>query len=426
MMRVRGFSSFPNQAHPIRPMSGAGFSAGGGFLKSVGVALVVVGAACSNQGSMHGDKLVLPSVVEPLIVSDGLRHRGEDPFHRLHRMAFLPDGRLVALSTGPSVRVYGAEGDLQEEMGRRGSGPGEFSGLLELHIAGDTVEIGDAGSRRITRWLPDQGEIWTEPWPHFAWIARDGFHWRASPPGVPAPDGSRLVAALAAARMGAAPDHEHFPAVLRIPAEGGEPGVLVSALTVRRSRATTLGGQSGTVFDGRSRVSHLVGVLGSGAGAYLVRLDEPPASPAETGSWTATILTPTGDTLEHRRFPWEFEERAGEWRVEHLRSLAPRVPESAYDQVERAVRSMGDVGMLVSPVEDVVATQDGLLWLRRDVGPESWEWIALTEELRPVARIQLPKPLGVAASLDGRLAVSPYRTWAYPEEVKLFEMPETP
>ncbi len=82
--------------------------------------------------------------------------------------------------------------------------------------------------------------------------------------------------------------------------------------------------------------------------------------------------------------------------------------------------------MLVSPVEDIVTTQDGLLWLRRDVGPETWEWLALTESLRPVTRIHLPKPLGVAASFHGRLAVSPYRESAYPEEVQLLEFPDTP
>lgn len=61
----------------------------------------------------------------------------------------LPDGRVIVANGKPmELRVYSAKGALLTRIGRKGQGPGEFSGALDLIAAsGDSVVVFTGGSR---------------------------------------------------------------------------------------------------------------------------------------------------------------------------------------------------------------------------------------------------------------------------------------
>jgi hypothetical protein len=381
---------------------------------------------CSAESIPRGEPFTVPEMIEPIVVRLELGEDAATPMPFLFNpMAFLPDGRLVARSARRKVWMFGSDGAFLAEFGRDGEGPGEFRGITGLSVRGDTVEIGDPTLSRLTYWLPDTDEVWTEPWNLPRSASRGGFSWNLTLPGVRATGGPRLVEGRAIGRMGAA-NYEFFPVVLRLDPPGADPVFLASALTVQRSRMANLGGTPVRVHDGQSRLSDQVGVLRTGAGAYEVRLDHPPQSTRRPGSWSVTLYSPEGDTLQHRRYAWEHQERRGEWRRSHLRSqTSPRSPDSALDAVERTIRSLGPTGMLVSPVEAVESTQDGRLWIRRDPGPDTVEWIALDAELNPEFRLHLPRGYTIAASHGGRLVTSQGSTLQVPS-IHLYRIPEQP
>jgi hypothetical protein len=79
--------------------------------------------------------------------------RAEDDsavFGRIADVRRLPDGALV-VSDGPTVQAFSANGARLMRVGRRGRGPGEFTGALSLRRAdGDSVAAWDPGQRRWT------------------------------------------------------------------------------------------------------------------------------------------------------------------------------------------------------------------------------------------------------------------------------------
>jgi hypothetical protein len=370
-------------------------------------------AGCSADLPPPGEPFAVPELIEPIVVNPGLG--GDAPTHMPYLsspMSFLSHGHLVAPSLRSanrrhSVWLFGPEGAFLTEFGREGQGPGEFRTISGLSVLGDTVEIGDSSLGRLTYWLPDTDEVWMAPWSLPRSAVQDAYGWSLRPPGTRTTGGTRLVESRGYRWTTSTTLYEYFPAVFRLEPTEADPVFLVSALTVQRSRRATVRGNVIRIFDGRSRQSDLVGVLRSGAGAYEIRLDHPPQSPRRPGSWSVTLYSPDGDTLKHRRYAWEFQERTGEWRKSHIRSLTNGdFPDSALDGVERAIRALGPSAMLVSPVEEAVSTQDGRLWIRRDQGPGVVEWIALDPDLNPEFRLHLPRWHGIGASLGGRLVVS--------------------
>ena len=82
-----------------------------------------------------------------------------DTLQELYRVVtpfVLADGRVVVpLSGSLSIRVFSADGAFRRTLGREGSGPGEFRGLVSAWARGDTIEALDGRLQRITRFLPD-------------------------------------------------------------------------------------------------------------------------------------------------------------------------------------------------------------------------------------------------------------------------------
>jgi hypothetical protein len=79
-----------------------------------------------------------------------------EEFHQIRTPFLLPDGKLVVpLAGANTIRVFSANGEFVESLGRAGSGPGEFQDLAGAWPRGDTVEALDFELRRFVRFLPD-------------------------------------------------------------------------------------------------------------------------------------------------------------------------------------------------------------------------------------------------------------------------------
>ena len=63
----------------------------------------------------------------------------------------------------PTVRVYDTGGRLIQRLGREGAGPGEFRGVHDLFLAGDTLIAFDSNLLRLTRYLATGALVGTQP-----------------------------------------------------------------------------------------------------------------------------------------------------------------------------------------------------------------------------------------------------------------------
>ena len=168
-----------------RPGSGRGWMVGGrgmggpaardGRQRTPALALVLtallvlsgVWGCAEDRAQETGTRAVpgAPAAVAP----EPLAAVGEVPgdtlheFHQVTTPFALPDGRIVVPLRGMGVvRVFSGEGEFLETLGRPGQGPGEFSWIGSAWPRGDTVEVSDSRSRRVTRFLPD-GSVRTVP-----------------------------------------------------------------------------------------------------------------------------------------------------------------------------------------------------------------------------------------------------------------------
>lgn len=126
---------------------------------SVGLLLV---PACAQppEGEDPSGPLATPGapagigVAPDLTVGDALGDTLQELFGVVTPF-LLPDRRLVVpLAEAGMIRVFGPDGAFRRSLGRRGEGPGEFTGLAAAWARGDTIEAYDRDLVRITRFPP--------------------------------------------------------------------------------------------------------------------------------------------------------------------------------------------------------------------------------------------------------------------------------
>jgi hypothetical protein len=93
----------------------------------------------------------------------------EEPFTNVGSVRELRDGRVILVDNGDRVvRVVDFAAGTSEQIGRQGSGPGEYRvpGVL-LPLAGDSTLLTDAGNRRLLLLAPDgrPAAIVSDGWP---------------------------------------------------------------------------------------------------------------------------------------------------------------------------------------------------------------------------------------------------------------------
>ena len=117
----------------------------------LGVLLLATTFACGEAASdAEGAIAEWEVAAEPRLAVGDVAERDTLVFGRISDARLLEGGMLVVADAGASgVRVFGADGELVSSAGRRGRGPGEFTGSLGLADApGDSVAVWDAGQWR--------------------------------------------------------------------------------------------------------------------------------------------------------------------------------------------------------------------------------------------------------------------------------------
>ena len=107
-------------------------------IAAVLVGLASVGAtACGTADHSEAQAAIWAMSSEPSLTIGKLDGAAEYLFHQIVRARLLPDDRIAVADRGLStVRVYGPEGDFVVEMGGAGEGPGEFTDLRDIWMAG--------------------------------------------------------------------------------------------------------------------------------------------------------------------------------------------------------------------------------------------------------------------------------------------------
>src|SRR5690349_1689664 len=106
----------------------------------------------------------LPAISAAIVVSVAATHAAQsarvldkpqveiaEPFTNVSSVRELSDGRVIVVDAGnQSVHVVDFKAKSVEQIGRSGSGPGEYKspGVL-LPLSGDTTLVGDAGNARL-------------------------------------------------------------------------------------------------------------------------------------------------------------------------------------------------------------------------------------------------------------------------------------
>lgn len=92
---------------------------------------------------------------EPNVTIGQLEGEPESELFQVSTAVLLPDGRVaVADQGGTVIRIFGADGTFERDMGRKGEGPGEFKAINRLAIAApDTIVAFDRGLFRVSTFL---------------------------------------------------------------------------------------------------------------------------------------------------------------------------------------------------------------------------------------------------------------------------------
>ena len=88
---------------------------------------------------------------EPLLTLGAVDGAPEVAFLRITGVHRIPDGGLAVVDGGSSqIRFFEADGRFRASMGRRGEGPGEFTGGLLSELHGDSLWLFDQALNRLT------------------------------------------------------------------------------------------------------------------------------------------------------------------------------------------------------------------------------------------------------------------------------------
>jgi hypothetical protein len=332
----------------------------------------------------------------------------DDPSQSLTRVVQVligPDGELiVSQPLDRRVLVYDTDGQLTREIGRSGEGPGEFGGVGNMGLLSDTLYVGDNGLGRLN-FFTLAGEFlnsvrWTSP------RIRDGrVGYMETAPQVVLPDGSALLEpgmVMGMMRGETGPTTStHRTLFLRIAqnAEGADTAALIDA--EYRSTTVTVEGMTQRIscpFDDYP----LGELMLEGSGVVIVH--RPVASGIQPSDFGILIVDPRGDTTVSRSIeynPIPLPETSVEEAIAQVRSqrLDRDQPAPTAGQVRSAWAQIDCSLLALPPVTELVPTQDGLIWLRREAVPEdSVAWSVVDRLGQIVGQVSLPSDEAVVAS----------------------------
>jgi hypothetical protein len=305
------------------------------------------------------------------------------------------DGTLYVLDSGNhEVRVFDARGRHMRTFGREGAGPGEFMDADGAGWLGDTMWVSDPMQMRTTFFTPS-GNVLRTAGP----ATRASERYAPTVADAVLADGSSLV--LARPLQPRSPTER--PTVSRLPVlrvgRSGSPDTLAWRDLRHRQVRVDNGGRT-LVLTQPWDDSPLVSV--SKTGRSVVLISRPAAARAADARFHVMRLSPFGDTLFSRSFPytpvavpagW-----ASRWADETAGLIAPRRAGTDRRALETDLVRGVYVPAFKPPVTAVVAGDDGTVWLRREQPEEQGGtvvWNVLSGEGQLLAEVRAPGDLEI-------------------------------
>jgi len=304
-----------------------------------------------------------------------------------------PSGELFVTQFGdPTVRVFGSDGALVRQIGRRGEGPGEFIRPGRIGFRGDSLWVLD-GVRlslfgpsealiRQTRTNVSAGELpcgFTG-----AWLLADG---------TLTAEGSCAVDAIVSGAIPSLP-------ILKV----SESGVILDTIAIVPPYARAAGVRIGDAGVFLSSIPELGPPTHgySPDGEALVRLV---FEPAGTQSRMRVLwIDPAGDTVARAERAYASKPFAAAWKERVVTLFLERGPEAIPPHAFRAaVLAQVPWPDEQPPVTDALVGPDDRLWLRRDEAGDSVRWEVWSPDVGPTADAWLPTGLAVKYVGDDHL-----------------------
>lgn len=295
---------------------------------------------------------------------------------------------LVAQPTVPTISVFDSTGRFLRDVGRAGGGPGEFGVLGALGWTGDTLWVMDVSQNRLH--LFDRGLAFartitpfiTDPPPETMRIL----------PGPLLADGSIL-----AIPMMAEPADSHPLILLH---EDGSRRRSLPPLAYR-GHTILVRGSGGPIGNVTNPWSDSPLWTPAADGSSIIIVKRPVATHEDEGRLRIIRLGLDGDTLLNREFvypprPLRKAEVDSTYRqIAERLARNPRLGSTAA-QVEGDVRASIPAPRYYPPVTELIAGDDGTIWLRREAPAQGHEeWQVFSEQGEVLGRIRLPEELQV-------------------------------
>lgn len=309
------------------------------------VATWTLGEPAPRIGSLAGDETALTTVGD-LVVRDGT--------------VFILQPR------DQTVRVFADTGTFLRTIGQEGEGPGEFLGPSTLGFLGDTLWVGDSRLRRVTLFGRDGTvlEAFPFPLPNMGEALSAGFLGLTG-------GGGALVSTSPAFRSELDGTSHPFP-LLSVSRDEDIRDTLATrnlaharGIMVTESQGTI---QSIEVFA-QTFSDHTLVDLASEGGRIAV-VERPVAASPDLATYRVSSVTASGDTLFSVEVPYEPIPVPGE------------LVDSIVDRYAEGGRSRSRIRETLffpdhyPPVSDVVAGEDGTVWVgreRRPGAPRAWD-----------------------------------------------------
>lgn len=301
---------------------------------------------------------------------------------------------LTAQPRAAVISVFDSAGVYQREVGRRGSGPGEFQVVAAMGWTGDTLWVMDAGAARLNLFNRDL-EFVRAITPQFSSLPEGVFR---ALPGPFLADGSVLAIPMIL------PEAAVSQPLILVDESGAVQRTLPPVPQERRMVMVDRGdGQTMPVVNPWDD-SPLWTVAADGGSIVVVQ--RPIASSAEAGRLRIVRLSLAGDTLLDREYRYTPRPVTAASRDSvYMRAAAASGGGSTpVEEVARRIRDAAPAPASHATVTEVIAAGDGAIWLRREaITPGQQEWQRISESGEMLGTVRLPAALEVHGADDRRV-----------------------
>lgn len=322
-----------------------------------------------------------------------------EDFPAVGRIYVGPDESIVVpVNQDMQLRVYDSSGRKTGVVGRRGSGPGEFTSLALLGWLGDTMWVGDIRQYRTSFFAPDLKLLRTSAWSQAQTEIGAGERLGYFYPATLLSDGSALGEGL-------------------VIATGGERGPSRGSATARQSRSGDLKILVRRPPDEESPWMMYVSGLGYGIPfalqpqrVYDARRFAELSAPIPTrpdGTFRVTVLSIDGDTVFSRQYPFRgvpipqsAKDSAAAWFLN-------RPTEGPSDTPRRfSTLARERMGSWYIPVESILLGLDETVWIGMRPTDEGRRYLVLNAAGDPVGSVMVPRSTRVRQARADRIWVT--------------------